>query len=96
MPPNKALQMDPHVSRLVRPVTPKIFVYSLYYDRWSNKLLSTVYINMYIIQLARLFERHWTECGVVCFLSIKYKNVMVLIRLIESITGQLIDYQNNR
>ncbi len=47
---------------------PKIFVFSLYYDRWSNKL-STVCI----IQLARLLERHWTECGVVCFCQLKKK-----------------------
>ncbi len=50
---------------------------------------------MCIIQLARLFERHWTECGVVCFLS-KINNNNFLLRLIERIPGQLIDYQNNR
>ncbi len=47
---------------------------------------------MCIFQLARLFERHWTECGVV-FLN---KNKYNLIRLIERITSQLSDYQNNR
>ncbi len=44
---------------------------------------------MCIIKLARLFERHWTECGVVCFLSIKIKNIFLnpINRLIERITG---------
>ncbi len=45
---------------------------------------------MCIIQLARAFERHWTECGGVCFLSKKQQ------RLIERITAQIIDYKNNR
>ncbi len=52
---------------------------------------------MCIIQLARLFERHWTECGVVCFLGEKIESFFNPInRLIKRTTGQLIDYQNNR
>ncbi len=50
---------------------PKMLVFSLYCDRWSNKLLSTVYFHS--INLTRLSEGQWAECEIVCFLSIKKK-----------------------
>ncbi len=53
-----------------------MLVFSLYYDRWSNKLLSTVYFHS--INLTRLSEGQWAECGIVCFLSIKKKKEGVL------------------
>ncbi len=50
------------------------YLFSLYYDRWSNKLLSTVCFHS--IQLACLFVGHWTECGIVCFVN-KIKNIFL-------------------
>ncbi len=43
------------------------YLFSLYYDMWSNKL-STVCFNS--IQLSFLFEGHWSECGIVFFVKI--------------------------
>ncbi len=63
------------------------------YDRWSNKLLSAV--GFHSIQLARLFEGHWAECGIE-FFFVKINIYIFLIQLIGIIIGQLIDYQNNR
>ncbi len=59
-----------------------------------NKLLSTVCFHS--IQLVRLFEGHWAECGsVFCKKKKKKKRKLgffFLIRLMEKIIGQLIDY----
>ncbi len=69
---------------------PKIFVLSLFYDRWSNKL-STVCFHS--IQLACLFEGHWTKCGIVFVVNkIKNNRPKLIIKIIVSCSPILNNY----